>query len=205
MPTTVLPFAAATFLLIGGLVCAANAWWAFQVAFRGSRASAVPLIGTAFLGLGLALLPATRPWCWAAVLVDAGTLQLLRALPVIIREQRRTSASQLLMEYRAADDTRTVTLRLYRTGAFVLRLERALPRGSPGLNVRSDTGTWRREDAELHLQTDGESGSLLVSPTPSGDTLRFHAPLPSWESVPETALGPLEFNVVGVAGKSPRS
>ena len=193
MPTTILPIAAVSFLLLGGLVCATNAWWAFQVAFRGSRASAIPLLGAAFLGLGLLLLPATRPWCWVAVLLDAGTLQLLRALPAIIRENRRTGPAQLLADYTAADGDRIVSLRLYRTGAFVLCLERTLPPGTTGLNRRSDTGTWRRDVAELHLRTEAESGFLLATPSPTGETLRFGAPLPSWESAPETALGALEF------------
>lgn len=193
MPPTILPIAAVTFLLIGGLVCAANAWWAFQVAFHGSRASAVPVLGAAFLGLGLLLLPATRPWCWAAVLVDAGTLQLLRALPAIVRQHRRTRRAQLLADYAAADSNRIVSLRLYRTGAFVLCLERTLPPGATGLNRRSDTGTWRRDGAELHLRTDTDSGVFIATATPAGETLRVREPLRSWETAPETALGALVF------------
>jgi hypothetical protein len=194
MPSSILPIVAATFLLLGGLICAGNAWWAIQVALRGSRASAVPLLGAVFLGLGLVLLPATRPWCWVAVLVDAGTLQFLRYLPSLLRERRRTSAAQLLADFRTVDGERRISLRLFRTGVFVLRLDRALPPGTLGLTQRNDTGTWQRAGDRLRLEsTSGESATLEFAPAPDGEVAAVREGFPTWDQEPATRLAGLRL------------
>lgn len=68
-------------IALGGFIAVMN--WATVIATRltGRFHSAVPLIGAVLLAAGLALLPRTRHYAWAAVLADYGTLILLFSLP----------------------------------------------------------------------------------------------------------------------------
>ncbi len=195
MPDTLRLSLAAALILLGALVCGLNAWSVITSRRTGRFHSAVPLVGALFLGAGLFVLPATRPFCWAAVLVDYGTLELLRAVPRLVRELRATSARNLQHEFRAADGPVTVSVRLYRGRVFVLRLEIPRPPGEPGLTGRGATGTWHRDGDRLILVDSRESTPLQLAPDPASASTAFRvtASFPTWETDPASSLTRFHF------------
>jgi hypothetical protein len=126
--------------------------------------SPVPLIGAAFLGVGALLHPALRPYAWAAVLIDAGTLAIVPALPRIVREMWETSRFNLEVEYIGRRDATTVSLRLFRRGIFTIRWEIKRPPGEYGLVGMGNIGTWEREADTLILRIGADHA--LFGPLP---------------------------------------
>jgi len=83
---------------VGGFVALMN--WLTLVPLRGGRhASTVPFIGAIFLALGAVLVPALRPYAWAAVLMDYGTLLFVVKFPGLAVELWSTSRFTVLAEY----------------------------------------------------------------------------------------------------------
>lgn len=107
---------AAILIALGGFIASMN--WASLIATHctGRFHSAVPLVGALLLGAGLALLPSTRHYAWAAILADYGTLILLFSLPKLVREEWRTSRHNLVAEYRGGSGITTACISLYRGG-----------------------------------------------------------------------------------------
>lgn len=193
MPESLRLPAASALMLLGVLICTSNAWSFFISRRSGRFRSPIPFVGALFLGAGLFVLPATRPFCWAALIVDWGTLEAFRVLPRIVRELRATRAGNLEAEYQAAAGNTRVILRLYRSGVFILRLEIKRPPGELGLTGCGATGPWRREGPRLFLKSESEAGTLELAADPASGELRSSAGFSSWESNPATSLSRFTF------------
>src|SRR5258708_7324312 len=74
------------FMVLGGLLALLNWFSIYQTLRTGRRCSPIPLVSALFLGGGMLLHPAARPFAWLALVLDYGTLMLLLALPWIAHE-----------------------------------------------------------------------------------------------------------------------
>ena len=158
---------AAGLMALGGGVSILN-WIMLIAALRTGRfVSAVPLIGGFCLGAGALLLPVLRPYAWAALLLDCGTVATLVALPRIIRTEWQTCGWNLLEEYVGNRGNMTVRLRLFRRGAFTLRWDIKRQPGELGLVSLGNVGTWERKAEALVLQI-GEDRAVFGQ-LPAGD------------------------------------
>ena len=113
--------AAVILIALGGFVVVMN--WVMIIATRrtGRFHSTVPLVGALLLGAGLALLPPTRHYAWAAILTDYGTLVLLYSLPRLVRETWETSERNLIAEYQGGRGIMTASISLYRSGICIIK------------------------------------------------------------------------------------
>src|SRR5579884_1002293 len=134
---------------LGGFVAALNWFSLFQSWYTGRFHSAIPLIGGLFLCMGMLLLPATRPYAWAAVFLDYGTAICLLVPPYLVRELWRMSRFNLLEEYTGQLSNKIVHLRLFRRGIFTLNQQFRRGREEPGSVSARTTGGWEREGGRL--------------------------------------------------------
>jgi len=175
--------------LIGTLVCGLNLAYLVRSRRRGRFHSRIPLVGALFFGGALALIPATRAFCWAAVLLDLGTLELFAALPRIVRELRVTSRANLVAEYRAVRGAATVALQLFRANIFILKVEIVRVPVVAGIASASMTGTWSRDGTRLTLLTTDRQQALLEPASPADpESWRVVAGFPQWEAEPDLSL-----------------
>ena len=138
-------------MVIGGFVALAN-WLSVVQTYRTKRFhSAVPLIGAALLGSGMFILPATRFYCWSALILDYGTHALLLMFPILIREFWSTRRFNLVCEYFGQTEKKTVCLRLFNSGVFTIHLQLTRSPGECGLVNAGSTGKWQRDGNLLRL------------------------------------------------------
>jgi hypothetical protein len=188
---------AAVLMALGGLVAFAN-WLSVYWSYHTKRFhSAVPLLGAALLGAGMFGLPATRPYCWIALIVDYGTLAMLFALPRLVQEIWATSRFNLLGEYLGQTGRKNVSLRLFRHGIFTIRLELNRPSGECGIVGRGTIGTWQRDGKRLTLLVEQESAVFDVMGDAPKEKLRQSVGFPSWENSHEISLANIDFVQTG--------
>jgi hypothetical protein len=187
-----LPIAAAL-IVLGSLVCLANGWTALQRHRTGRFRSTVPLVGAALLGTGLFFVPVTHPFCWVALVLDYGTVELLLALPKVFGEFWGTSRFNLVAEYYGQAGGKTVRLRLFRRAVFTLRLRIQRPPGECGLMDAGTIGTWQRDGARLTLRADGGEAIFEVLGTAPAESLRQTVGFPAWANSPDRSLDGMEL------------
>jgi hypothetical protein len=186
---------AVALLGLGGLVALGN-WLSIYLTWRTGRfCSPVPLIGATFLGVGMLLLPSTRPYAWAAVLIDYGTLVALIALPFLVGEFWRTSRFNLLEEYVADHGIKTVHLRLFRKGVFTIEQCFSLQAGECGVISVGTIGKWRREHDRLVLRLDGQCAEFESLPGIEPEGLRQVVGFPNYESDNDLTLAGIELRL----------
>ena len=163
---------AAILIGLGGFIAIMN--WASVIATRrtGRFHSTVPLVGAVFLAAGLALLPATRNYAWAAILVDYGTLILLYSLPRLVREAWETSRYNLLAEYRGVRGIMTAQVSLYLGDICIIRHDMKRASGESGMASMSRVGTWSQNGQRLVLQVGDTSAQFEVVTEAEGEVLR---------------------------------
>jgi hypothetical protein len=184
---------AGVLLAIGAIVSLLN--WATLICFlsTGRFVSAVPLLGSVCLGTGAVLLPALRPYAWAAVLLDYGTVALLLAVPRIAQEAWATCRINMLEEYVGRRGITTVCLRLFRRGVFSVRWDVKRPPGECGIVGMGRIGTWEREADTLVLRI-GENRALFSQLPEGGDKWRCQSDgFDDCEQNPDLSLRELEF------------
>lgn len=158
-------------LVLGGLVSLLN-WLTLCFTWRtGQFRSAVPLVGALFLGAGMLLVPAVRPFAWLALLLDYGTLAFLYALPRLIKEFWNTSSFRILQTYTGQSHSKTVEIRLYRAGVCTLRQTFLRKKGETGLLQSGNIGTWLREGDRLVLMLQGGKAIFKTAPEAVSETL----------------------------------
>lgn len=185
--------AAAALILLGAIVALAN-WWSLYSSLRTKKfCSPVPLAGAMFLGGGMFLLPAARPYCWSALLIDYGTLSLLLAAPRIAGEIWSTSRRNLVSEYLGHSGNRTVRLCLFKKQIFTLRLAIQRKEGEPGLVSYGSTGTWQIHEGRLTLQSQNEVAVFDVLAGARNHAILQATGFPTWESNPELTLAGIQL------------
>lgn len=120
-------------------------------------ASSIPLLGGFFGVVGFSQIPALRKWCWVAVLVDYGSIELLLALPKVAKEFWQTSRINLIREFAGKDSGKEVKIRLYKAGIFTVKHQFSRARNEPGLLASSAIGSWFEADGALVLHLRGDS------------------------------------------------
>jgi hypothetical protein len=148
------------------------------------------------------MLRGLRPWAPMALVLDCGTLSLLFASPLLIREAWNTSLINLVQEYRAEKGEKEARLRLFRNGRFTIRLERRCVDQQPGFVARGTAGTWRVDGDHIELTVGQESARFQIDRSGNVQKLRQSAGFVSWESREESSLAKMIFAQVAPAQKS---
>lgn len=100
-------------IVVGGLVSLIN-WTTPIASWRSKRfVSPAPFGGALLLGVGLLLLPETRPFAWVALIADFGTLVFIIAIPRLVWIAWATSRFNLVHAFAADTDGRAVTIKLF--------------------------------------------------------------------------------------------
>jgi hypothetical protein len=136
------------------------------------------------------LMPATRPFAWAGVLLDPGTFLFVRALPRIASELWSTSRFNLLQEYTGRLGIKTVHLRLFRKHIFTL--EQNFQR-EYGLASIGRIGEWKQEINHILLHMGAESAVFELSSDGDSELLRQLHGFPSYEGT-ELSLAGMELS-----------
>lgn len=139
------------FTTLGAVFILINARAFFSTHVLKQFVSSVPLLGALFGTMGLLQLPQTRKWAWIPILLDYGTIRLLLSVPKIAKELWDTSRFNLVKELVSKEEKRTVTLRLYKSGAFVIEYAFKLDPDEQGLLGKSDLGIWRQGEGIISL------------------------------------------------------
>jgi hypothetical protein len=182
---------AGTLILLGGYLSLFN--WAALISSLVTRrfTSGVPLFGAGFLAAGAALVPTLRPYAWAAILIDWGTLSFLVALPWIAWSMFSTSHFTLVEEYAASKEKLKVRMRLFQRGICTIRWDVERNPGEFGIASAGREGTWKRENESLIITigqdnlvftTSSESGAIVLRQSVASEYQRSDAQ-PSLEGV----------------------
>ena len=158
-------------IALGGFVALMNWVMVIQSHRTGRLHSPVPLVGALVLGAGLALLAPTRHYAWAAILADYGTLALLVALPMLVREVWKTRRFNLAAEYRGERGTLSARVRLYRSGVCVIRYDLRRTPGEVGMTGTGRVGTWSQDGQRLVVRVGEEAAEFEVAEG-QGEVLR---------------------------------
>jgi hypothetical protein len=140
------------------------------------------------------MLPVTRPYAWAGVFLDYGTLIVVLRLPRLANELWSTSRFNLLSEYVGHRGSMSACLRLFRKGRFTLvqRIDR--PPGTLGFMGRSMPGTWQREGNRVILLHGAERAVLeVVQKEPKA--LQWTTGFPSTERNEELSLAGINLSL----------
>lgn len=159
--------------------------------------STVPLIGGIAGIIGFVGVDALRPYAWTPLILDLGSVGfLLGTLPRIAKEKWQFSSFNLLREYRSTTDpTKTATLRLYRSGVFVLRLDFHRQENERGIGQFTRLGTWQETATGLKLVTrDGKLAELSRNDSGKSATLGVTVDFPTFQTDAELALTGLTFD-----------
>jgi hypothetical protein len=153
-------------LALGGYIAAMN-WYSIYASYRSHRnVSPVPLVGAFFLVLGLLGFPETKPYAWAGVLADYGTVALILAIPALVRDSWTTSRFNLLHRFLSDAKGRRDDIRLFKGGRFTIKTDFDPP-------IRSDehgalavsqgrVGTWRKDGECFCLEGYGENKLMRI-------------------------------------------
>lgn len=184
----ILQIVAAVLIGVGGIIVVLNLWTITQNRLGKPYRSPIVLLGAAFLGAGMFILPATRWYFWSALILDFATLMVLLGLITEMWRGRRI----LVHEYVGETATKRVCLRLYRRGIFSIEWQRREPwKASP--IVGSDTDGWQREGPRLTLSRAKESAIFDLVPDATRETFRQSVGFPSLESRDDTSLAKIDF------------
>lgn len=180
-------------IAFGALFALLNAACFLATQITGRFHSCVPLIGAGCMGAGALLLPSLRYYAWVAVFLDAGTLLLLIASPRMARDVWETAWFNLVQEYVGQNGRTTISLRLYSTGAYVLRWDVHRPPGDFGLGGMGNVGTWQREDDAIVLSYGAQRAILL--PTQENGLMQSEG-FSEFEAIPGLSLAGVEMRPV---------
>jgi hypothetical protein len=181
-------------MTLGGLIAAMNWLSIFQSWRTGRFHSAIPLIGGLFLCVGMLLLPSTRPYAWAALPLDYGTIITVFALPYLVYMFWSVSRFNLLEEYTGQLGIQTVHLRLFRRSIFILEQHIQRERGEYGIMQQSLVGEWEREGDRLMLRLKEGTAVLESSPGLTSESLRPTQNFPSHEGT-ELSLAGIDLHL----------
>lgn len=176
-------------MTLGSMLAALNWLYLFLTWYTGRFHSAIPLIGGLFLGVGMLLLPTTRPYAWAGVLLDYGTMIAVFAVPYLINEWWSTSQFNLVEEYGGQLGNKTVNLRLFRRGIFTMEQQLHRLREERVLMATGTIGDWQREPSRLLLRRGEKMAILESSANAEPRLLRLTKDFPDFEGTWLSLMG----------------
>jgi len=135
---------------VGALIVLFN-WYSLYASHRSGRnVSPAPLLGGLLLFLGLFNFPETRAYAWLAIVADYGTLIMVSAVPLLIRDAWSTCSFNLVHRFVSNTDGRQDDIRLFKRGKFTIRREHSPPvtcNEHGALSVSQGfVGVWHEED-----------------------------------------------------------
>lgn len=159
-------------LVLGGFFAASN-WCFLCISLKSAKfVSVIPLLGGLFLVLGLLGFHQTRPFAWAGLLADYGTLVFLFAIPTLIHEAWQTSRWSLLHKLTGQKGAGTYDVRLFQKSVFTIRClyNPPVPCNAAGVLAQSRgfQGTWREEDDGFCLENYAATRVLHIRRTSNG-------------------------------------
>jgi len=158
-------------LTIGGYIVAFN-WYSIYASHKKNRnVSPVPLIGAFFLVLGLFGFQETKPFAWAGILADYGTLTLIFAIPMLAWESWTTSRINLMHRFLSDAHGRRDDIQLFKRGKFTIKTAYEPPvacnaHGALAIS-QGRVGTWK-EDGDSYC-LDGYGEDRITRITKQGD------------------------------------
>lgn len=147
---------AIAFIVLWFLFVLVNALSFYRTHVKKKFTSSIPLVGGLFGLVGFIQIPQLRKWCWIALLVDYGSVDLLLALPKVVRELWQTSSINLVNEFVGRDGGKEVKITLYKAGVFVIKHNFTRRKDEPGLLRSSEIGSWREADGAIILTLQSE-------------------------------------------------
>lgn len=197
--TAMIKILASIALILGGLIAVFN-WHSIYASRRCGRfVSAVPLVGGALLVIGLLGFSRTRPYAWLGVIADYGTLSLLCAIPLMIREAWQTSAVNLLHRFISEANGRHCDIRLFKRSRFTVKCEHEppFPCNGHGALVQSYgfVGDWHEQEDGFRLES--YAGDRALEIHRSGDNyITREMGYPSDTKYPYDKLDSLELTKI---------
>ena len=149
---------------LGALIALLN-WYSIYASHRNGRhVSPAPLLGGLLLVLGLVGFPETRAYAWLGIVADYGTIILIFAVPVLIREAWSTSSTNLVHRLVSDSGGRHDDIRLFKRGKFTIKTEHDPPvpcneYGALAVS-RGFVGVWRKESRGFVLE--GYEGDRIL-------------------------------------------
>ena len=155
-------------LAFGGYIAGMN-WYSIYASHKAGRnVSSIPLVGAWFIVLGLCGFQQTKPYAWAGILVDYGTLTLMLAIPSLARESWTISRIKLLHRFLSVSNGRRDDIRLFKRGKFTIKTEYnpPVPCNTHGALAVSQgrTGTWTTDRNAFCLSGYGEDRTMKILP-----------------------------------------
>jgi len=153
-------------LAFGGYIAVMN-WYTIYASHKSGRnVSPIPLLGACFLVLGLCGFQQTKPYAWAGILVDYGTLVLMLVIPSLVWESWTTSRINLLHRFLSDFDGRRDDIRLFKRGRFTIKTEYnppvpCNPHGALAMS-QGRIGTWTHDGDVFCLVGYGESRTMKI-------------------------------------------
>lgn len=146
--------------MLGGCIAVLN-WYSIYASHKSNKnVSPVPLFGALFLVLGLLGFQGTKPYAWAGILADYGTLTLIFAIPMLAWESWTTSRINLMHRFLSDAHGRRDDIRLFKRGLLTIKTEYDPPvacNGHGALAVsQGRVGTWRKDGDNFCLEGYGE-------------------------------------------------
>jgi len=153
-------------LAVGGYIAVMN-WYSIYASHKAGRnVSAIPLVGAWFIVLGLHGFQQTKPYAWAGILVDYGTLALILAIPALAWESWTISRINLLHRFLSDSNGRRDDIRLFKRGKFTIKTEYNPPvpcntHGALAMSL-SRVGTWTNDCDAFCLSGYGEDRTMKI-------------------------------------------
>lgn len=162
----------ATGSLVIGVCFAVLNWYSIYASRKSNKnVSPIPLFGALFLVLGLLGFQETKPYAWAGILADYGTLNLIFAIRLLACELWMTSRINLMHRFLSNAQGRRDDIRLFKRGKFIIKTEYNPPvacNGHGALIVsQSRTGTWSEDGDSYYFK--GYKDDRMTKITKQGD------------------------------------
>lgn len=189
-----------TLIGLGAVLTAAN-WGALIASGRENRHISPFFPAASLLTLaGLALLPATRPYAWLALLTDYTLFAMAIALPKTVLGAWRTSRFTLVRLFEASDPPRQFRLSLHRGGYFLVSARFAPPvrANRRGALIQSfgAAGRWAQEPGGFRLTDYQDSRILQLRRRDRSTYVSDEANYPKDKEFPYDSMQSLEFREV---------
>lgn len=139
---------------LGAMIALGNAICWLRSRISGRFFSRVPLLGAAMAAWGLWSMPDGRVYAWVPFVADIGSLELLLALPAIVRRERRYARANRLAEFAYEDAEKRIRLTFFRDRIALLQEWRL--NGSGGA-----TGRWDGAARRIRFLPDGQPDAFL--------------------------------------------
>jgi hypothetical protein len=188
----------ATASLILGCLIAVSNWYSIYASHRFDRnVSPVPIFGALLLALGMLGFQQTRPYAWAGILADWGTIAFILAVPDMTWEAWTTSRLNLLHRFTSEINGRYDDIRLFKRGKFTIKTEYTppIPCNKHGACITSQgrIGSWKLDGECFYLEGYADSRVTKIK-NEDGDYITEEDDYPDSEEFQYDRMGGLRLD-----------